>query len=85
MAIPVYVARRYGRAAALRAAAVFAGVAAVVIVPFFALSPGGVWESYRAQASRSLQVESLGGSLLAVADRLGWYSATTLRSAGQAS
>jgi uncharacterized membrane protein len=79
----VYVVRRYGRRAAVRAAGAFVGVAAVVIVPFFALAPGGVWESYRAQASRSLQVESLGGALLAVADRLG-YSATVVHRTGHA-
>ena len=78
----VYVSRTAGRAVAMRALAVFASVAAIVIAPFLALAPHGLVESFRAQARRSLQVESLGGSLLAVADRLGWYSATVVHRTG---
>jgi hypothetical protein len=39
-------------------------VAALVFAPFVALAPHGVWESVRGQASRPLQIESLGASLL---------------------
>jgi uncharacterized membrane protein len=74
----VFVWRTAGRAAALRGLAAFAGVAAAFVLPFLALSPHGLAESFRAQAARSLQVESLGGAVLAVADRLGWYSATVV-------
>jgi hypothetical protein len=55
-----------------------------VIVPFLALSPHGLAESFRAQAARALQVESLGGALLGVADRLGWYSAHVVHRTGHA-
>ena len=78
----VFVWRTLGRSAALRSLAAFVTVAAVLVVPFLALAPHGLLESFRAQAGRSLQVESLGGSLLGVADRLGWYSATVLHRTG---
>jgi uncharacterized membrane protein len=78
-----YVWRTAGRRVALRSLAVFAGVSAAVILPFLALAPHGLVDSFRAQAGRSLQVESLGGSLLAVADRLGWYSATVVHRTGR--
>jgi hypothetical protein len=39
-------------------------VVAVAFVPFFLLSPHGVWESVRGQADRPLQVESLGAAFL---------------------
>jgi uncharacterized membrane protein len=77
-----YVWRTAGRRMAVRAAAVFAAVAAIVIVPFLALAPHGLVESFRAQAGRSLQVESLGGALLGMADRLGWYTATVVHRTG---
>jgi hypothetical protein len=48
------------------------------------LAPHGLLESFRAQAARSLQVESLGGAALAVADRLGVYSATVAHHTGHA-
>jgi uncharacterized membrane protein len=80
----VYVWRTGGRRVALRSLAVFAAVAAIVIVPFLALAPHGLRESFRAQAVRALQVESLGGALLGVADRLGWYGAQVVHRTGHA-
>jgi uncharacterized membrane protein len=80
----VFVWRTAGRQVALRALGAFGLVAAVVIVPFLALAPHGLAESFRSQAARALQVESLGGSLLGVADRLGWYSATVVHRTGHA-
>jgi uncharacterized membrane protein len=68
----------------LRASGAFTVAVAVFVVPFLVLSPHGLGEGFRAQASRSLQVESLGGSLLAAADRLGLYSATVVHKTGQA-
>jgi hypothetical protein len=53
-----------------------------VIVPFAALAPHGLAESFRAQAGRALQVESLGGSLLGAADRVGWYGARVVHRTG---
>jgi uncharacterized membrane protein len=80
----VFVWRQWGRPAALRAVGAFAVVAVIVVGPFLALAPHGLADSFRAQAARSLQVESLGGSLLAVADRLGWYGATVVHRTGHA-
>jgi uncharacterized membrane protein len=80
----VFVWRTHGRAAVLRALAGAAGVAALLILPFLVVAPHGLAESFRAQAARSLQVESLGGSLLAVGDRLGLYSATVVHRTGHA-
>jgi uncharacterized membrane protein len=55
----------------VRSAAIGAGVVLAVFAPFAALAPGGLKESLRLQAARGLQVESLGGSILGVAHRLG--------------
>jgi uncharacterized membrane protein len=80
----IFVWRAGGRATALRALGAFWGVAALFVVPFLVVAPHGLAESFRAQAARSLQVESLAGSLLAVADRLGLYSATVVHRTGHA-
>ncbi len=80
----IFVWRTRGPALAVRALAAAAAVAALFVVPFLVLAPHGLAESFRAQAARSLQVESLGGSLLAVADRLGLYSATVVHRTGHA-
>jgi uncharacterized membrane protein len=80
----VYVWRTVGRRAASWSVAAFVVVAAVVVVPFLALAPHGLAESFRAQAARALQVESLFGSLLGVADRLGWYGAHVVHRTGHA-
>jgi hypothetical protein len=53
---------------------VFAAVAAVLIAPFLALAPHGLLASFRAQAARGLQIESLGAQLLVAAGKLGAYS-----------
>jgi uncharacterized membrane protein len=68
-----------GRAAAPRLVAAFAGVAAVLVVPWVALSPGGVWDSLDAQLGRGLHAESLAASFLLVGDRLGLYDAHVVR------
>jgi uncharacterized membrane protein len=44
-------------------------------VPFLVLAPHGLLESFRAQAARGLQIESLGAQLLVAADHLGLYTA----------
>ena len=56
----VWSARR-GRAASALTGAV---VVAVAFLPFVVLSPGGVWDSISGQASRPLQIESLGAAVL---------------------
>jgi hypothetical protein len=53
-------------------------------VPFLVLAPHGLVESFRAQAGRALQVESLGGAMLAAADRLELYGATVVHRTGHA-
>jgi len=68
-----------GRAAATRAASAFAVVTAVLVVPWVALSPGGVWESLDAQLGRGLHAESLASSVLLAADRVGVYDAHVVR------
>lgn len=59
-------------------------VAAAVIAPFAAYAPHGVFESFRSQAERGLQVESLGASVLLLLDRLGLYDAEVVRTTGVA-
>jgi len=53
----------------------FATVVIVLVGPFAAVGWDGLVDSVRAQAGRALQVESLGGAALLVADRLGLYDA----------
>ena len=60
----VYVWRQYGRREALLGGVGFMGVALACFAPFLVLSPHGVWTSLVGQASRPLQIESLGASLL---------------------
>jgi uncharacterized membrane protein len=59
-------------------------VAAAVVAPFAVYAPHGVFESFRSQAERGLQVESLGASLLLLLDRLGLYNAHVVRTTGVA-
>src|SRR5437764_5422241 len=63
--VPLALAWSY-RAGRLRAALVGVAVAAPAFAPFALLAPHGLWESVRGQASRPLQIESLGASLLTV-------------------
>ena len=78
----VFIWRAAGRKRAARAAAAFVATAGVILGPFLVLAPHGLLESFRAQAARGLQVESLGGSVLAVADRLDLYGATVVHRTG---
>ena len=61
-----------------RPLAAFGAVVAVAFVPFAVVGWDGLWESLDAQAGRALQLESLGGAILAAADRLGVYDATVV-------
>lgn len=65
------ISRTHGRAEARRALAVGAVVTAAFFLPFAILGPGGLRFSLQEQATRGLQVESLGGSLFGIAHRLG--------------
>jgi uncharacterized membrane protein len=60
--VPLVLVRSY-RAGRIRASLVGAGVAAAVFLPFALVAPHGLWDSVRGQASRPLQIESLGASL----------------------
>jgi hypothetical protein len=63
----------------LRPLVTFVAAIAVVCVPFAIVGWDGFWESIEAQAQRALQLESLGGAMLAAADKLGLYDATVVR------
>ncbi len=65
-----FVWRRSGRREALVCGGIFLAVCLVLFVPFFALSPGGVWNSIFQQGDRPLQIESLGSALLIAAHHL---------------
>jgi uncharacterized membrane protein len=62
--------RQRGRREALLALGTFALAFCVVVLPFVALSPGGVWDGFTRQTSRPLQIESLGSGFLLVAHQL---------------
>ncbi len=80
----VFVWRRSGpRQVAIGVAALFV-IAAAVVAPFAVYAPHGVFESFRSQAERGLQVESLGASVLLLLDRLGLYDAHVVRTTGVA-
>jgi len=70
-----------GRRRALTALAVFAGAVLAVVLPFAVLAPGGLWDSFHAQAARGLQIESLGAAVLLAAHGLGLYDATVVHGA----
>lgn len=80
----IVVWRRAGPRGTVIALGVLLGVAAAVVAPFAAYAPHGVYESFHSQAARGLQVESLGGSLLLVLDRLGLYDARVVTTTGVA-
>ena len=66
-----YVWRTRGRGEALRCLGVAAATTAVVVLPFLAIAPHGVWESIVRQTTRPLQIESLGSALLLAAHIVG--------------
>ena len=69
----LHVRARSGRREAVTGVVVFAAVAAVIILPFLVLGPGGVRASLESLVRRPLQIESLGASLLLAAHQLGLY------------
>jgi hypothetical protein len=72
----IYVAARSGWRRLAWCVGAFVAAAVVVAAPLIAASPGGTWSSIRSQLERGLHVESLGASVLLVADRLGLYDVT---------
>jgi 4-amino-4-deoxy-L-arabinose transferase-like glycosyltransferase len=73
----VYVWRTRGRREALLCLGAAVVVAALVVVPFLAIAPHGVWESIDRQTTRPLQIESLGSALLLAAHHT-WGLALTM-------
>jgi uncharacterized membrane protein len=73
--------RERGRRQALQALGTFVVTAAVLVVPWLVLSPGGIWDSLDAQVGRGLHTESLGASILLAGDRVGWYHAQVVSTA----
>jgi Glycosyltransferase family 87 len=67
---------RGGRDAVKRAVVWFAGVLALVHLPFLVVGPGGLRYSYWLQLRRGLEVESLAGGFLLVLDRVGLHQVT---------
>lgn len=67
--------RAQGQRDFVRAALTFAIVFALVVLPFAVVAFGGLGFSFYTQSTRALQVESLGASLLLVADSIGVYDA----------
>jgi hypothetical protein len=77
-----YVWRTRGRREALLCLGVAAAVVAVVILPFLALAPHGVWDSVVRQATRPLQIESLASAVLLAAHQVSGLAITMESSRG---
>ena len=77
-----WIARRAGRRRALVGLAAFAAVGIACVVPFLALSPGGVWHLVVRQVTRPLQIESLGAAVMLAAHHAGALGVTVESSHG---
>lgn len=67
VALPLFVGltlRRSGRREVWMCAGIFAGVLAVVLVPFVLIAPHGMWWTLQEQTSRPLNRETTAGALL---------------------
>lgn len=71
----VYTWRRSGREAGKQALYAYGGAAILVTLPFAVLGPGGLKHTVWIHLRRGLHIESLAGSVLTAADRLGLYTA----------
>jgi 8-oxo-dGTP pyrophosphatase MutT (NUDIX family) len=83
--LPITVAhvwRTRGRREALACLATAVATMAVILLPFVALSPSGVWNSVVRQTTRPLQVESLGAALLVASHHVFGTSAAMVSSHG---
>ncbi len=74
--VPLALLTRRGREHVRRDVAVVAGVALALVLPFALVAPRGVGHVGWLLVRRPLHVESLGGSILLVAHRLGVYKPT---------
>jgi hypothetical protein len=77
-----YVWRTRGRREALICLGCAAAAVAVFVIPFAAAAPHGFWSSIHRQASRPLQIESLGSAVLLAAHHVGDYQLTMVTSHG---
>lgn len=77
-----HVWRTRGRREALACLAVAVAAVVVIVLPFFVLAPGGVWDSVVRQTTRPLQIESLGAALLVASHHLFGTSARMVSSHG---
>ncbi len=77
-----YVWRTRGRREALLCLSAAAAVVTVVILPFLALAPHGVWDSVVRQATRPLQIESLASAVLLAGHQVGGLAITMESSRG---
>jgi hypothetical protein len=80
--VPLALLTRRGRAHVRRELAVAAGAALAFVLPFALVAPRGVGHVGWLLVRRPLHVESLGGSILLVAHRLGVYDPTVYLSIG---
>jgi hypothetical protein len=78
----LFVWRRRGGRQTVRVAACFGLVLTAIVLPFGALSPGGVIDTLHFQSSRPLQIESLGAAVLLVAHQLGIYGPWVINQSG---
>jgi hypothetical protein len=78
----IYVWRTRGRREALLCLVAAVAVAVIVVAPFLALAPHGVWESVVRQTTRPLQIESLGSALLLAAHHTWGLALTMVSSRG---
>jgi uncharacterized membrane protein len=79
---PLAILARRGRPHVLRDLAIFAGAAFAIVLPFAIVAPRAIGHVGRLLVRRPLHVESLGGSILLVAHRLGAYKPTVYISIG---
>jgi hypothetical protein len=77
-----FIWRTRGRREALRGLSACVLVIAAVFLPFILLAPTGLWESLHRQASRPLQIESLGSAVLLTAHQLGAYTPSVVKTFG---
>ena len=77
-----YVWRTRGRREALVCLGMAAAAVAIIVVPFVALAPHGLWSSIHGQAGRPLQIESLGSSVLLAAHQAGGLHLNVITSHG---
>jgi uncharacterized membrane protein len=83
--VPLAVAhvwRTRGRREALICLGVAASVVAVVLLPFAAVAPHGLWRSFEHQLSRPLQIESLGAALIVTSHHVFGTGVTMVSSRG---